>query len=209
MPRSGAIRFELHDGDQAPWDADNNHASERIEIADRQPITYGTPLQVSYDFMLEPGQPNTAYFMVLGQLHQNVHEGALVVPPPFSITLTGEKMGISIGSSDANGNPVQQVIFTDAYDIQRGHNYDMDIKATFDPDGNGRLVVTRDGVTIVDYMGPLGYIQDQGSTGPKASIAIPTRRNPLQPSTAIWISRLAPQLTFPIRTPISEPLPSW
>jgi len=162
VPREGAIRFELHDGDQAPWDVANNHASERVEIADRQAITYGTPLEVSYDFMLEPGQPNTAYFLVLGQLHQNVHEGALVVPPPFSVTLTGEKMGISIGFSDANGNPVQQVIFTDAYDIQRGHDYDMDIKATFDPDGNGRLVVTRDGVTIVDYMGPLGYIQDQG-----------------------------------------------
>lgn len=162
VPREGAIRFELHDGDQAPWDVANNHASERVEIADRQPITYGTPLQVSYDFMLEQGPPNTAHFMVLGQLHQNVHEGALVVPPPFSVTLTGEKMGISIGYSDANGNPVQQVIFTDAYDIQRGHNYDIDIKATFDPDGNGRLVVTRDGVTIVDYMGPLGYIQDQG-----------------------------------------------
>ncbi|MFG1351444.1 Ig-like domain-containing protein, partial [Xanthobacter autotrophicus] len=153
-----SIRFELRDGDQHSWDAANGKTTERDELAMRSTIPYGTPLEISYDFMIEPGEPNTAYFMVIGQLHQNTVEGAPFWSPPFAIEMIGEKMAVVIYTTGADGQPVRTVLYEDTIDITRGEYYDIDIKAVFDPTGeNGRLVVVRDGVTLVDYSGKLGY----------------------------------------------------
>lgn len=162
VPTANAIRFELRDGDQHWWDALNGRTSERNEFTDRNTITNGTPLHIGYDFTLDPGAKNTAAWMVLGQLHQNDYAGAQPWSPPFAIALEGEKMAIDVRYSGPDGEPVAKRLFTDVADIQRGHKYDIDVSAVFDPAGNGRLVVTRDGVTIADYSGPLGYTQQQG-----------------------------------------------
>lgn len=156
------LRFEVRDGDQHWWDASVAHPTERSEIADRTVIPDGTPLHISYDFNIEPGAPNTAYFLVLGQLHQNDYPGAPALSPSFDIALKGERMQINIKYTDAAGNPASKELFLDTADFQRGHFYQMDIKAVFDPAGNGRLVVERDGTTIVDYSGPLGYAHQSG-----------------------------------------------
>ncbi|GGE01156.1 hypothetical protein GCM10011390_20010 [Aureimonas endophytica] len=161
-PDNNAIRFELRDGDTFGWDASVGSSAERTELSDKKVIPNGTAVELNYGFNLEPGAPNTAYFMALGQFHQDNYPGALPWAPPFSFSLEGERFGVFISYSDANGNPVSKNIFTDVADIQRGHFYDLDVKAVFDPNGNGRLVVTRDGVTLVDYSGPLGYVQQNG-----------------------------------------------
>ncbi|WP_461657321.1 heparin lyase I family protein, partial [Methylorubrum aminovorans] len=161
-PDSRTVRFEVRDGDQHSWDAEAGHLSERSELADRTTIDNGTPIHISYDLNIEPGARNSAYFLVLGQLHQDLKPGAPPWSPPFAISLKGERMMIAIRYSDADGKPVTHELFVDSQDIQRGHFYDIDIRTVIDPGGAGRLVVERDGVVLVDYSGPLGYIQHNG-----------------------------------------------
>lgn len=155
---NNSLRFEVRDGDAHWWDQAYNPTSERSEIATRSTINNGTPINIHYDFTLEQGSPNTAYFMILGQLHQNDVPGAPPWSPPFSIGMDGEKMNVTVAYTDESGNQVKVKVFADTQDIQRGHAYDIDIKTIMDPSGeSGRLVVTRDGVTIADYSGPIGY----------------------------------------------------
>jgi Ca2+-binding RTX toxin-like protein len=56
------------------------------------------------------------------------------------------------GSSGQN----YATLYQDPNNIVRGHEYQMQIDARFDP-VNGHLDVIRDGVTIVNYNGPLGW----------------------------------------------------
>ncbi len=79
-------------------------------------------------------------------------------------------MEIRIGFTGPNGEIEYRSVFTDAANIVRGKDYAMDIQAVFDPNGNGHLVIARDGVKIVDYSGPLGYASQQSVYWKKASI---------------------------------------
>ncbi len=157
-PQSGVVRFELHDGDQHAWDASvPGDINERDELATRGTVANnGTPLHISYGFTLEPGAANTAGWMVLGQLHQDVQAGG-PPPPPFAVMLSGEHMTIVARYTGADGKQVEKTLWTDPYAIDRGHQYQMDIKTVMDPSGAaGRVVVTRDGITLADYSGPIG-----------------------------------------------------
>jgi hypothetical protein len=161
-PDSRTVRFELRDGDQHSWDVQAGHASERAELADRTSIAHGVPIHLSYDFCIEPGARNTAWFLVLGQLHQDHQPGAPPWGPPFAIYLKGERMGIQVRHNDEAGLSVSRELFLDSHDIERGKFYDIDIHVVVDPFGAGRLVVERDGVTLVEYSGPMGYVQHGG-----------------------------------------------
>lgn len=159
---ANSARFEIRDNDRFWWDQSAGHAAERDELAANQsPIANGTPLKISYGFMVEPGAPNTAQWAVFGQLHQDLATVGPATSPPFEIKLVGEKLEIDIGYG-STADPQRKVLFLDSADIDRGHLYDMQITAVFDPAGNGRLVVVRDGVTLADYSGPLGYAEQQG-----------------------------------------------
>lgn len=152
------LRFELRDGDQADWDKRSGVGSERDQIASKTLFSNGTPVEINFDLNIAPGAPNTAKWLVLGQLHLAEWTGSMTgASPPMGVFMVGERMCIDIRYNDANGAVVNKVLFADLHDIQRGHEYKMDIKAVFDPGGNGRLVVSRDGVTLVDYSGPMGY----------------------------------------------------
>ncbi|USI72456.1 heparin lyase I family protein [Sphingomonas morindae] len=156
-PDANTVRFELHQGDNNWWDASVGHNVGRVELATRDNVALnGTPLHVSYGFTLEKGPPNTASWVVLGQLHQDL-DSVGPGPPPFAIGLNGEKMTVIVRYTGADGKQVEKTIFSDPYDIDRGHQYQFDIKAITDPSGKvGRIVVTRDGVTIADYSGQIG-----------------------------------------------------
>lgn len=159
---ANSARFEIRDDDRFWWDQSAGHAAERDELAANQsPIANGTPLKVSYGFMVEPGAPNTARWAVFGQLHQDLATAGPATSPPFEIKLVGEKLEIDIGYG-STADPQRKVLFLDGADIDRGHLYDMQITAVFDPAGSGRLVVVRDGVTLADYSGPLGYDEQHG-----------------------------------------------
>ena len=155
-PDANTVRFELHDGDQHKWDVQAGHNSERDELAERTTMSNSQPIHISYGFTLEPGAANTAGWIVLGQLHQGLDD-SYSAGPALSVNLDGEHMVIQGHITGPDGKPQTVVYYEDPYNIQRGHQYSMDIKVQFDPSGqNGHLVVTRDGVEIVDYKGVLG-----------------------------------------------------
>lgn len=160
-PDDNKLRFEVRSGDNNWYD--KGSGSERSEIGSREKILHDTPLDLSYKFSVEPGAVNTAKWLLLGQLHVVGEDVVGGRSPEMSIELRGETLQIVIRYLDASGKPVAKTVFTDSAPIQRGHEYDMQIKAVFDPDGSdGRLVVVRDGQVIVDYSGQLGYADTAG-----------------------------------------------
>ncbi|KQT69595.1 hypothetical protein ASG54_05675 [Aureimonas sp. Leaf460] len=157
-----SLRFELRDGDRHPWDAQNWHTAERSEVSTSlHPVANGTAIQLSYGMLIEPGAANTAWWMVLGQLHQDRESGGPPASPPVSVVMIGERMGIQI-SFGTSIDPQTKILFLDSSDVVRGHLYEMRIAAVFDPTGASHLTVERDGVTLVDYKGPLGYVEQTG-----------------------------------------------
>jgi Ca2+-binding RTX toxin-like protein len=153
------IRFEVRDGDQWQYDPTTK---QRSEIADQHLIANGTPIHLTYQFMVENGQENTASWLAIGQFHQQDYLGAPALSPPLAIGLNGEHMYVCIEYSDASGQPVFKYLYMDQANIQRGHFYSMDINVVFDPGGHGHLSVVRDGVSIASYDGPIGYITQSG-----------------------------------------------
>jgi len=154
---SSLMRFEVRLGDYGLYGAPG---TERSEIAaTSHTLKFGSTYTIKYKFMVEPGLKNTADWLVMGQLHQTEDPGEGGAPPPFSIELAGEKMRI-VGRYTQEAitkSPVQMSLYTDSFDIKRGHWYDMKIVVKFDPNGNGSLDVWRDAIKLVDYNGPLGY----------------------------------------------------
>ena len=144
------LRFELHPGDLWPVDA-----TERSEIAGETRYGMGTNIHVSYAFNLEPGAPNHAKWLAIGQFHEASNDGW---QQPFGVFLSGEKMAIVIADAGEAPNDWSkyQVIYADSGDIVRGHTYQMQIDVNFDL-VSGSVHVVRDGASLVDYHGPLGW----------------------------------------------------
>jgi len=145
------LRFEVRPGDH--W-ANDVPGVERSEVAGATHYPLGRNIHVSYDFMIEPGAANRAKWLVIGQFHQ---DGA-IWSPPFEIGLTGDKMDIVIAAAGeaAIRWSAYKTLWTDSADLVRGRTYHMQINARFDLTG-GHLDVTRDGVRLVNYDGPLGW----------------------------------------------------
>ncbi|POR43061.1 heparin lyase I family protein [Methylobacterium sp. V23] len=159
---NNTLRFEVRSGDSNWYDKQRNGA-ERSEVSSRELIKQGVPAEIAYKFTLEPGAANTAKgWLAFGQLIQDATDGQAGAPPGMSINMVGEKMSVMVRYRDASGTIVEKAVYLDTQDIQRGHTYDIDIKAVFDPTGAGRLVVVRDGQVIADYTGPMGYADTKG-----------------------------------------------
>ena len=152
-PSAGVVRFQVDGGDV--W-ADDPATKNRSEIADLTDYAPGTQINVSYGFEIEPGQTNTASWLVTGQFHQIENNG---YSPPFEINFNGsDHMGIAVNYLTASGAQAYKQLWTDPSNIVRGQDYQMQIEATFDQGtGAGHLVVIRDGVTLVNYSGPMGF----------------------------------------------------
>jgi hypothetical protein len=147
------LRFELRSQDH--W-AQDDSSSQRSEIAINGLYDPRTPITVSYNFTVEPGQANTASWMVLGQFHNN----DTTTSPPFAVMMYGEHMAIVARYQlPGQSNQTYMRLYEDPNPIQRGHSYSMNIDVDFDNSGNGYLHVWRDGVEIVNYQGPIGYGQ--------------------------------------------------
>jgi hypothetical protein len=146
---TSTIQFEVNPGDIWSYDPSTKF---RSELESTIKIASGTPINISYVFNVATGSVNSASWMVVGQLYQDT--GGC---PPFSVGMAGQKMQITIGYTGANGQPVYLTVFQDPNDIVEGQDYAMNISVTFSPAGAGHLVVTRNGQTIVNYTGPLGY----------------------------------------------------
>jgi hypothetical protein len=145
------FRFELRPGDQWKYDSSNK---ERTELSGSKIYEPGETLTVSYSFMVEPGQANTAEYLLIGQFHAD--DG--FTSPPLAVELVGEKMAIVVRYKVAGESSYEMdYIYVDSQNIQRGKYYNITITANFENDNDGFLNVWRDGQQIVNYDGPIGY----------------------------------------------------
>jgi hypothetical protein len=143
------LRFSVSPGDHWTEDADN---SERSEICSSRLYAPGRPIRLSYDFMIEPGAPNSAQWMVVGQFHADDHWTS----PPVAIELIGDRMAVGVRYHGLESD-APLYVYTDAETIERGRYYGFRIEVNFATDEKGYLAVWRDGIQIVDYHGRLGY----------------------------------------------------
>jgi len=159
---SNLFRFELRSGDTWP---NPGGFTERAEINDagyqdtRPP---GTVVNVTYDFMLEPGPTNIAQWLVIGQWHSSYSPTApQPVHPPLAIYIFNNDR-IQIGgvwAPTGSTTETDLTLYADPNPLARGHFYSMKIVAKFMNDATGFAQVWRDGVQLVNYSGPLGYGQ--------------------------------------------------
>ena len=160
-PDNHTLRFELRAGDRAWYDGSN---VDRAEVQRAPMVAPGTPINISYQFMLEPGATNTASWVVTGEMHNDDVAAGVPTSPPFAIDLSGEHLTIvaryvqpGVNASNAAGNVKTLTLWTDPNPIQRGQYYNIDVRANFSNNSSGYLDVFIDGKQVVDYNGPLGY----------------------------------------------------
>jgi Polysaccharide lyase len=157
-PNAHTLRFEVRSGDRWVEENPNSKGVERSEVALARYYEAGADINVSYRFMIEPGPPNTAAWMIVGQFHQSIPHGS----PPFALEMSGEHLGIVIRFQSSDQMVQKYVrLFRDESPIARGRYYAMDIHVRFGNLNDGTLSVWRDGIKIVDYHGPIGFAARQ------------------------------------------------
>lgn len=166
QPDANSVRLELRKGDQAPFDVSAGTGSERNEFGATYDGEYQSPpgpgrppirtiTHCRYGLMLEAGPASTAAWFVMTQFHE---DQVANTSPPVSLCLSpGDTMTVNIGYTDANGRNTNGPIWTDKAPLARGQTYQVEQWMYVDPSGAGRLLLKRDGVTLVDYHGTLGY----------------------------------------------------
>jgi large repetitive protein len=161
------FRFELR-----PSDFWQDNGSHRTEIAQAGLNPAGTPINVAYQFMIEPGYTNNKW-TVLGQFHNN--DGAASPStgdfPNFAMELTGpggvgtgDYLGIWANFALPGQSSSTQItgggsnwLYVSPTQITRGQYNSVQIEANFQADSTGFLEVWFNDIQIVDYHGPLGY----------------------------------------------------
>jgi hypothetical protein len=158
-------RFEVRNGDR--WADDGNAPKERSEIYFPDRMTSGRGYRIMFRFMLEQGPPNRAAWMSLAQVQSIFRRGDPGHSPPLALELKGDRLRVVTRTSrqplPGQNDAKTSILFTDLADLVRGRWYVMMFDLKLDPFGNGRLVARRDGQTIVNYRGPLGFVEPIGA----------------------------------------------
>ncbi len=149
-PERDTLRFELRPGDV--W-ADDPKSKERSEIDGNKIFAGDKPLDVQYDFKVEPGPKNTSDWLVIGQLHASDNFSF----PVFAVELIGERLAFHVHYR-LPGEQFQDVFtYIDDAPIVRGEYYHVQFSVQEDVDGKGTLEVWLNGEQVVDYSGYIGY----------------------------------------------------
>jgi hypothetical protein len=160
-PDANTLRLELRPGDRAWFDGST---VERSQVERIPRISPGTPVTISYQFMLEPGAPNTALWFLSSEMHNDDAASGVPTSPPFAIELSGDHLRVvgrycptGLNPSNAAGKLTMLTLWTDPNPIERGQYYNIKVQAIFSNDSNGHLDVWINGKQVVKYDGPLGY----------------------------------------------------
>jgi hypothetical protein len=166
-PDSTTLRFEVHQGDRR---LNDSSSVDRSEVNAALSIPANTPINLSYQFMVEPNGPNgsfvnTAWFNIVGQFHSDDWASGVATSPPFAFQLAGDHLQIvarycPTGGDPSNGpnnNKTSLKLWTDPNPIQTGVYHNIQVQANFSNDSKGYLAVSIDGKQVVNYHGPLGY----------------------------------------------------
>jgi hypothetical protein len=151
-------RFEVRPGDSMAGDG---AVKERSEIATSQKMKHDRLYDIAFNLMIEPGPANTARWMTLVQIQSTPDPGEPGHSPPFAIEMVGERMRV-ITRHDPNprassATTVYTSHYTDPKPLERGRWYRFHVRSLFKQSGDGLLEVSRDGVTLVNYRGPMGF----------------------------------------------------
>jgi Ca2+-binding RTX toxin-like protein len=152
-PVDGTLRFEVRDGQvfSKPGYSDPS-TTNRSEIYSQARHSDGTPIRLSYDFMMEPGAAVSSNWMVVGQLHANTPS-----TPPLQLVFQGNDQLKLIGNWGDHTDVSGKVLWQMSAPLPRGqwHNVQMDV--TFGANNTGSVDLWFNGQHVVDYNGPLGY----------------------------------------------------
>jgi hypothetical protein len=150
-PEDDILRFEVRAGDH--W-AQDPASKERSEIAGDTIYAAGKKISISYEFMVAPGSPNTASWVVIGQCHPADDFRS----PCIAVELVGERIAIHLRDK-APGEPEHEwFAFVDDSDIVRGKYYEIQVELHFeDHQDRGTVDAWLDGEQVVDYSGSFGH----------------------------------------------------
>jgi hypothetical protein len=184
-PDSQTLRFEAHSGewwclpDNSYCDSTSDNYAERTSIQKEGNYARNATINISYEFMLEPGNLNTADWFQLLELFDEVSAST----PPFQLALmspqwspdhNGDHMTVQVAWFTANGTPISNSlpitcdwltimentpacygnVYVDPDPLVRGRWYSMQIQINH---AAGTLVVFRDGIRLFTYKGTLGF----------------------------------------------------
>ena len=209
----GTHHFEVRSGDR--WSGDGSSNKERSEMYSPTSLQFGKTYHISFDLKVEAGPTNTAAWMTLMQLQSVLDPGDAGHSPLLALEMVGDKMRFVTRDSQTaimtvdDSRYVRQ--YTDTAAITRDHWYDFDIQVTVNPLGGGHLKVVRDGVTLFEYNGPLGF---NDIVGPYMKLGV-YRDHANEAFAAdfreVSVSQVT-QVTVPVPVPVSiipDAAPTW
>lgn len=158
-------RFEVRAGDRWPEES-QKETVERSEVHgpvdDTNPARFNAETWTAYQFRIEPGQPSTANWVVLGDWH--------VLPDPTDSPKMSSPWQLELRKGDilvfdirassekpVRDNAPEQHIYTSSAPITRGVWHSIVSVADFDWRPGGGVTVWLDGAKIAEYHGPFGY----------------------------------------------------
>jgi hypothetical protein len=154
---NGQHRYEVREGDLFAV-AD---IFQRDEVYDSiNKLDIGKKYQLAFKFMLEPGQANSASWLLITQMQSTFDAGEAGHSPPFALELYGEKLRVVTRVSSAAISTEADTVYTRHYEspaLARGQWYDVKVQIVFGPFSNGRLKVWIDNAQKVDFAGALGF----------------------------------------------------
>jgi hypothetical protein len=168
------LRFEARTGERRLKASERDRPIDRSELSfSRHPFAFGQLYAIHFEVLFEPGPANTARAMKFFQVHNTNDPGDFAsLGPVLALQLDRERLKIVTRADAAPVTPKRPPDnwrYTDTADIERGRWYAFDILVRFDPAGDGRLVVKRDGSVLVDATGPIGY---NDKAGPYAKMGV-------------------------------------
>lgn len=178
FPDENTVRCAIRNGDHATWDSSADFAG--IERKAHFPI--GANIHLDYYFKMEPGDKIVKPEWCLGgEIHNDDEAYSRSTSPPFSLHFENNKLVVSL-IAGGNSKPEDNWIwpYTDTKDFPRGVDVHFQVDVKFANDGYCK--VRRDGQTIVDYHGKLGY-------GPGTYWMADIYRDACDETTAVVFSR--------------------
>ena len=150
------LRYEIRQGDGP--EGDTVLGKQRTEVSGYgRTWDYGTPIEINYRLMIEPGPRNTAQWLVMGQV-QSANPGTpFEGQPPVGVVLLNERIGLHLRYWNDDQEVVLVQAFRDDQDIVRGRWYDIKLQVLIDPEGGGYARFWIDGEQVLNYAGRLGY----------------------------------------------------
>ena len=166
-PAPQTLRFEVHKGDYAWYDS---ASVDRAEINSAVTYPAGTPITLTYQFMVEANGSNGAFvnsatgWFIVGQWHNDDDASGVGTSPPVALNMQGDHLQVLVrycppGKSPSNGAGfvVTKTLWTDPAPVVTGQYHDVKVQARFSNDATGYLKVWIDAAPVVNYSGPLGY----------------------------------------------------